>query len=83
MKQINGGKPHMTEHTQYRITWIADKEVSQARSHPPVNGPVHVGQATEHANTMAQAGWELIQVVPGTNAQTYGGLYLTFRRALE
>ena len=41
---------------------------------------VHCADVDRVVNEHAQAGWTLHSIVPGTNAQTYGGLFLTFER---
>ena len=39
-----------------------------------------IPNATGVMNRMSQEGWAVHSVVPGTNAQTYGGLFITFVR---
>lgn len=39
-----------------------------------------VPNATAVMNQHAAEGWRVIACVPGTNAQTYGGLFITFER---
>jgi hypothetical protein len=60
---------------EYRIDWVSDFIMRDSST------PVSVRSATDHANALATEEWELVSVSPGTNAQTYGGLFLTFRRA--
>lgn len=42
--------------------------------------PVELVATSSQVNQMAANGWSVLQVVPGTNAQTYGGLFVTFVR---
>jgi hypothetical protein len=61
---------------EYRIDWIQD----HSPKHNSGGLPIPVPPATTHLNALAAQGWEPTGLVPGTNAQTYSGLYLTFRR---
>lgn len=61
---------------EYRVDWIQDR----SPKHDTDGHPVPVTQATAHMNALAASGWEATALVPGTNAQTYSGLYLAFRR---
>ena len=39
-----------------------------------------ITNATAVMNQYAAEGWRVIACVPGTNAQTYGGVFITFER---
>ncbi|XHM67220.1 DUF4177 domain-containing protein [Streptomyces nigra] len=39
-----------------------------------------ITNATAVMNQYAGEGWRVISCVPGTNAQTYGGVFITFER---
>lgn len=58
---------------EYRTVWVSDRvsDTSSGQALP---------NATSTMNQHASEGWEVVSVVPGTNAQTYGGLFITFRR---
>jgi Domain of unknown function (DUF4177) len=58
---------------EYRTVWVSDWVSDKDSGATVVN-------ATNAMNRHASEGWEVISVVPGTNAQTYSGLFITFRR---
>lgn len=58
---------------EYKVVWFP--EFFMDNSHP-----VELTKTSELVNQWAAAGWTVHQVVPGTNAQTYGGLFVTFVR---
>ena len=57
----------------FRTIWINEYVDGRQDSQEMVN-------ANDAMNEMAAEGWDVVSVVPGTNAQTWGGLFLTFRR---
>ena len=63
---------------EYKVVWI--NEHIDARSGSPA---YTLGQTNEVINEFARHGWEPMSVVPGTNAQTYGGLFVTLRKLLS
>lgn len=56
---------------EYKIVWFPEFIVKKGQ-------PVELTQTSAQVNQWAAAGWRVQQVVPGTNAQTYGGLFVTF-----
>ncbi|MFF2550497.1 hypothetical protein ACFVUS_05820 [Nocardia sp. NPDC058058] len=60
----------------YEVLWVADALSTSSISATPIKVP----NATRTINDMVSKGWELHSIVPGTNAQTYSGLFLTFKR---
>ncbi|SFJ64311.1 DUF4177 domain-containing protein [Amycolatopsis regifaucium] len=59
--------------TEYRTVWVEDWVTDKSSGETVVN-------ATNAMNRHAAEGWEVVSAVPGTNAQTYSGLFITFRR---
>ena len=57
----------------YKVVWVADWVYED-------NSGVELANATAVMNRYAAEGWEVVTAVPGTNAQTYSGLFITFRR---
>jgi hypothetical protein len=57
----------------YRVFWVPDFIGSS-------NGTQEVPNASALINQWCDAGYELVSVVPGTNGQTYGGLFITLKR---
>lgn len=61
---------------EYKIDWVPSGLMGTEHE----NGPRRDSMATDFANGVAAQGWELMQVVPGADAATYGGLFMAFRR---
>lgn len=40
--------------------------------------PVELVETSAQVNQMAARGWSVVNIVPGTNAQTYAGLFVTY-----
>jgi hypothetical protein len=57
--------------SEYKIVWFPEFVVSGRQ-------PVELTETSAYINQWAIAGWQVHQVVPGTNAQTVGGLFVTF-----
>lgn len=58
----------------YKVFWVQDNILS-------MNGIMQeVPNAQQVINQWCEAGYELLSVVPGTNAQTYSGLYITLKK---
>ncbi len=68
---------------EYRTFWV-EQEVSLNRSRggiPDLVQPPHeCADIDKVANTWAADGWRLVHLAPGTNGETYSGLFLTFER---
>ena len=59
---------------EYKVIWI-NAHMSSA------DGEVQdIPLATETINGYCREGWEFVSLVPGTNAQTYLGVFVTLRR---
>ncbi|WP_156666215.1 hypothetical protein [Rhodococcus sp. HS-D2] len=56
---------------QYEVMWVNDSVIGS-------NGTQRIPNASRLMNDMAMRGWTVHSVVPGTNAQTYSGLFITF-----
>ena len=56
---------------EYKIVWFPEFVMNGS-------GPVELTKTSEQVNEWAAAGWRVHQVTPGTNAQTYSGLFVTF-----
>jgi hypothetical protein len=61
---------------EYTVKFVEDHVISTYGR----EGPQDVPNASALMNDMAQQGWQLHSFSPGTNAQTYGGLFIVFRR---
>ncbi|MFJ8062980.1 DUF4177 domain-containing protein [Streptomyces sp. NPDC096142] len=59
---------------EYRVVHVNDHLRS---SEGEVQG---IPNATAVMNEYASEGWRVIACAPGTNAQTFSGLYITFER---
>ncbi|GAB2555235.1 hypothetical protein [Kribbella endophytica] len=59
---------------EYRTLWVSQWISEEAGS------PQELPNVDNVANTWASTGWKLVHMVPGTNAETYGGLFVTFER---
>lgn len=58
----------------YRVFWVQDWVMNS-------NGVTQEApNASALINRWSEAGYELVSVVPGTNAQTYSGLFITMKR---
>ncbi|MGW4120947.1 hypothetical protein [Nocardia sp. NPDC004711] len=60
----------------YEVLWVPDALSTNSNRDKPVKVP----NATRTINDMVAKGWELHSIAPGTNAQTYMGLFITFKR---
>jgi len=58
---------------EYKVVWVYDF-VSQSDGTQVISG------ATAVMNEHAADGWRVLSVQPGTNAQTYSGLFIAFVR---
>ncbi|GAA3536889.1 hypothetical protein [Kribbella ginsengisoli] len=67
---------------EYRTIWVQEHAASTRRpgdaNHEQV--PYECTEIDRVANAWSAAGWRLLQLAPGTNAQTYSGLFMTFER---
>ncbi|QOT19240.1 hypothetical protein [Paenarthrobacter sp. YJN-5] len=57
----------------YKVFWVPDHISS-------TDGTQEVPGATALINEWAAGGYEVVSVVPGTNAQTYAGLFITLKK---
>lgn len=57
----------------YKVFWVPERIFSD-------NGVQEAPNATSLINEWAAKGYEVVTVVPGTNAQTYAGLFITLKR---
>lgn len=58
----------------YKVFWVQDNIMS-------MNGIMQEAtNAQQVINQWCEAGYELVSVVPGTNAQTYSGLFITLKK---
>ena len=58
---------------RYKTLWVKQR----VTDHNPVTECMDVGRVVAE---YAEDGWALHSLVPGTNAQTYSGLFVTFQR---
>jgi hypothetical protein len=58
---------------QYRTVWVSQWVSASDKI-------VACTEVDAEVRRWTDDGWQLHTVVPGTNAQTYGGLFLTFSR---
>lgn len=66
--------PYAHRMAEYRVVHVQDFILNSG-------GQVqNVTTATAVMNQHAAEGWRVIACVPGTNAQTHGGLFITFER---
>lgn len=56
---------------EYKIVWFPEFVVGQGQ-------PVELTQTSARVNDWAAAGWRVHHVAPGTNSQTWSGLFVTF-----
>lgn len=66
---------HYSEHVKYKTVWVEQRITSSP------NAVLECAQVDSVVNAAAADGWILHTLVPGTNAQTYSGLFVTFQRA--
>ncbi|MEU7753652.1 DUF4177 domain-containing protein [Micromonospora sp. NPDC049171] len=59
---------------EYKVIWI---HVNMSWTDGEVQD---IPLATETINGYSREGWEFVSLVPGTNAQTYHGVFVTLRR---
>lgn len=59
---------------EYTVIWVKDS-ILESSGDAQV-----VGNATNVINSYAGDGWRVVSLVPGTNAQTYSGVYITLTR---
>ncbi|MDO5863409.1 MULTISPECIES: hypothetical protein [Paenarthrobacter] len=57
----------------YKVFWVPDHIDS-------MDGTQEAPNATALINEWAADGYEVVSVVPGTNAQTYAGLFITLKK---
>jgi hypothetical protein len=60
---------------EYQVRFVSEFVVD-----PGSGTDVELPVVTGVIQRMAADGWEPISIVPGTNAQTHSGLFVTFRR---
>jgi len=59
----------------YRVVWVREVSIRSDQA------SVECVNTTTAINQFEAQGWEVVCVAPGTNAQTYGGLFVTLRKA--
>ncbi|KUM38995.1 hypothetical protein [Arthrobacter sp. EpRS71] len=59
---------------EYKVFWVRDFVITDSEN------MLEIPNATKVINDWCNAGYELVSIVPGTNAQTYMGLFITLRR---
>lgn len=67
---------------EYRTFWV-EQQVSRTRNRGVPESeqlPHECADIDEVTNTWAADGWRLVHLAPGTNGETYNGLFLTFER---
>ena len=57
----------------YKVFWVPESIIGSS-------GIQEAQNATALINEHASDGYEVVSVAPGTNAQTYGGLFITLKR---
>lgn len=57
--------------TEYKIVWFPEFVIDKGK-------PVVLEDTSKQVNQWVGGGWAVHQVVPGTNAQTFSGLFVTF-----
>ncbi|GAA4033954.1 hypothetical protein GCM10023063_17300 [Arthrobacter methylotrophus] len=58
--------------TNYKVFWVPES-ISYS------NEAIEAKNSTALINEWSEQGYELVSVAPGTNAQTYGGLFVTLK----
>jgi len=65
---------------EYKLVFMPEHIDVDGYRHRSREEPIDVVKTTALINELAASGWRPISVVPGTNAQTYSGLYITLVR---